>query len=51
MGAYTMLKFITFLRYYIYQAYSFIVNLFYQAYGIVNLFTYLRAFRTYFQTD
>ena len=40
----SMLKLIKFLRYYIYRAYTIIVNLFYGAQTIVDLFTYFRIF-------
>ena len=44
----SMLKLITFLRYYIYQAYNLIVKLFYRAHAIFDLFVILELFRIYF---
>ena len=44
----SLLKLITFLRYYIFRAYSIIVDLFYRAYSIVDIVTYLRAFSNTF---
>ena len=47
----SMLKLIKFLRYYIYRAYNIIVDLFKLGKdNIVDLFTYLELFQTYFQT-